>query len=108
MTEYLIEEFEERLKKALALIKAYGINYERIGLFGSYARGDCNGSSDIDLALVVIEKPDRAISGSLREDCELLGVDIVFVTPQFLKNGATRFAKKLRRDWRELNEKQLL
>ncbi len=105
MTNYLEEAFANRLQRALEIIKNYDIKYETIGLFGSYARGEYNGRSDIDIALVVNNKPDRVISGCLREECESIGVDIVFITPDYLKNDNSRFAIKLRRDWRELNEK---
>lgn len=105
MTENLQLQFDCRLKKAIALIKSYNIEYQQLGIFGSYARGTFNGRSDIDICLVIQEKPSRDISGSLREDCELLGVDVVFVTPEYFHNNNSRFARKLRNDWRCLDEK---
>ena len=33
--------FAERQDKILHLIETSGIEYEEIGIFGSYARGDC-------------------------------------------------------------------
>ena len=44
MTAVLKRAFDERLKEAIALIKSYDIKYERIGVFGSYARGTFKGS----------------------------------------------------------------
>ena len=105
MTKYVEDIFQERLEKALSIIYSYDFEYLRIGLFGSFARKDYNGNSDIDIAIVVNEKPDRKISGSLRDDCEAIGVDVVFVTPEYLETDNSRFAIKLRRDWRELNAK---
>ena len=104
MTKYLENNFKARLHQALNLITDYGVEYQKIGLFGSYARGTCTGSSDIDLCLVVKEKPARKVSGSLREDCELIGVDVVFVTREYLDKDTSRFAEKLRRDWRDVDE----
>lgn len=102
MTANLQQSFQDRLNSALALIKEYGIRYNEAGIFGSYARGDFKGTSDIDICLVVDEHPPRRVSGALREDCELLKVDIVFVTPDYLNNSQDRFAKKLRRDYKKL------
>lgn len=104
MTEILKQAFDKRLQEALTLIKAFDIKYEKIGVFGSYARGTFKGTSDIDICLIVKEKPDRRISGELRELCELKGIDIVFVTPDYFENSQDRFAIKLRSDWRDLNE----
>lgn len=105
MTEQLQEQFENRLNKAITIIKSYDIMYNKLGVFGSYARGDYCGSSDIDICLIVSEKPNRKISGSLREDCELLGVDVIFVTQGYFDNDDSRFARKLRADWKCLDEK---
>lgn len=105
MTKILKQEFEERLKEAVTLINEYGICYEKIGVFGSYARETYKGTSDIDICLIVNKKPSRRISGELRELCEMKGVDIVFVTPDYFEHGSDRFAVKLRRDWREIHEK---
>ena len=105
MTAVLKRAFDERLKEAIALIKSYGIKYERIGVFGSYARGTFKGSSDIDICLVVTERPPRRISGELREICEMKGGDVDYVSPDNFENSSDRFAVQLRRDWRELDVK---
>lgn len=104
MTVYLENTFKGRLKQALQLIDSYNIDYQKIGIFGSYARNEYNSRSDIDLCLIVNSKPSRKISGSLREECELIGVDIVFVTQEYFESNTSRFAEKLRRDWRDINE----
>ena len=104
MTVYLENKFKRRLKQALQLIDSYNIEYQKIGVFGSYARNEYNSRSDIDLCLIVDFKPSRKISGSLREECELIGVDIVFVTQEYFESNTSRFAEKLRRDWRDINE----
>ena len=63
------------------MIKSYNITFIEIGVFGSYARNDFKASSDIDFCIITESRPDRRTSGSLREDAELLGADIVYVTP---------------------------
>ena len=104
MTEMLKQAFDKRLEDAIKLIKDFNIEYEKIGVFGSYARGTFKGSSDIDICLVVEKKPPRWVSGELRELCEMKGVDVVFVTSDYFENSQDRFAIKLRSDWREINE----
>ena len=104
MTEMLKQAFDKRMEDAIKLIKDFNIEYEKIGVFGSYARGTFKGSSDIDICLVVEKKPPRWESGELRELCEMKGVDVVFVTPDYFENSQDRFAIKLRSDWREINE----
>lgn len=103
MTKYLEEEFKIRLHNVIECIKSYDIEYLEIGIFGSYAKGEATGRSDIDICLVVTEKPPRQITGALRCDAEELGADVVFVTREYLE-GDTTFAKNLRRDWRSIDE----
>ena len=45
--------FAERQDKILHLIETSGIEYAEIGIFGSYARGDCKTKSDIDFIVIV-------------------------------------------------------
>lgn len=103
MTKYLEREFRDRLDKILVCIKDSNIEYVRLGIFGSYARGTANGCSDIDVCVVVNEKPPRRVSGVLRCDAEDLGVDIIFVTEKYLNEDTSLFAKNLRRDWRDVD-----
>lgn len=108
MTEILKKSFEDRLQKAVQLISSANFQYLKIGIFGSYARGTATGSSDIDIAIIVNERPDRHISGPLREECEILGVDVVFMTMDYFQNDDSLFATEVRKDWREIDEKRLL
>ncbi len=94
--------FSKRLEEALALIKNYDLHYEEIGLFGSYARNSYKSTSDIDICVITDKKPERRISGSLREEAELLHVDIVFVTREYFINSLEPFAKQLRADYRRI------
>lgn len=105
MTKILQEIFDRRLQEAVTLIKSFNINYEALVIFGSYARNEFKGSSDIDLCMIIKERPSRRVSGELRELLEIKGVDLVFVTPEYFQDSNDRFAVNLRNDWRELNEK---
>lgn len=96
------DSFAERLSKVLHLIKEYDIDYEEIGIFGSYARGDYKITSDIDFCIIANNRPNRVISGSLREDAELLGADIVYVTREYFDKDASVFAENLRKEYRRL------
>ena len=96
------EWFRKQLQKAVDLIQDYEIEYEEIGVFGSYARNEYKATSDIDLCIITEQKPDRHISGSLREEAELLHVDIVFVTMDYFEHSTEPFAQQLRRDYRRV------
>lgn len=94
--------FQERQAAVLHLIETSGISFLEAGIFGSYARNDYKSTSDIDFCIITETKPDRRTSGSLREEADMLGADIIFVTPDYFQNNNTEFAFKLRRDYRRL------
>ena len=96
------EHFLQRKKKVIDLIKSFNLQYEEIGIFGSYARGDYKSTSDIDFCIVTQERPESFISGALREEAELLKADIVFVSPEFFNTSTSNFAKHLRKDYRRV------
>lgn len=94
--------FKDREQKAIDLIKKSDIQYVKIGIFGSYARKEYKTSSDIDICVIVNKKPSRQTMGSLREDTDLIGVDLTFVTPEYFNTDDSNFAKQLRRDFAEV------
>ena len=96
------KSFEERKEKVSRLIKNSGINYNKFGIFGSYARNDYTASSDIDFCLIVDEKPSRYLTGSLWEDADLLGADITIVSSDYFNHSDSQFARQLRRDFMEV------
>lgn len=106
MTAILQRKFQDRLVEAMDLIRNYEIDYLELGVFGSYARKEFSGTSDIDICIVVEEKPPRNVSGALREECELIGVDIVFVTKEYFDTSQDRFARKLRKDYQRYEEEK--
>lgn len=94
--------FEERLKSVLHLFDLYKFNYAEVGIFGSYARGDYNSLSDLDICFIAENRPDRYLTGQLRCDAEELGADIIFVSPDYFKKDDSLFACNLRKDYRRL------
>ena len=102
VSDAVVKVFEERMQKVLALIAEYNIEFEEIGIFGSYARGDYKITSDIDFCIITPNRPGRRVSGSLREDAELEGGDIIYVTRGYFNNDHSVFAKNLRKDYRRL------
>ena len=102
MTAILQHKFQKRLEKAIQIIDDYNITRSEMGIFGSYARNEYKGTSDIDICIIVKNKPSRGVSGSLREECELIGVDITFITEDYFNNSQDRFAKKLRKDYKKI------
>ena len=103
VSQAVMENFKEREQRVLALIQESGISYQMVGVFGSYARGEYKGGSDIDFCIVTDERPPRQISGSLREDADLLGADVIFVTEEYFKEDTSEFARNLRRDFIRLD-----
>lgn len=96
------DAFERRLQSCINLIHDYGIRYKEIGIFGSYARNNYKATSDIDICIVTDHRPDMMTSGSLREELELMGADLVWVSSESFLNSNTNFMKKLRRDYRRI------
>lgn len=102
VTDNVKKDFEYRFTQVLWLITNYNISYEEIGIFGSYARGDYKGLSDIDFCIITANKPDRVTSGSLREDADMLKADIIYVTREYFDKDVSKFAINLRRDYRRI------
>ena len=44
--------FDDRKEKAIEIIRDSGVQYEKVGVFGSYARGEFKTSSDIDFCII--------------------------------------------------------
>lgn len=102
VTEKVNSNFKKRLEYTIEMIKKYKVEYIEIGVFGSYAREEHKSTSDIDVCIIANEKPNRYISGELREEAELQRVDIVFVTKEYFENSIEPFAVQLRRDYRKI------
>lgn len=102
VTQNVAEEMAERLKNCLARIQKYNLDYDEIGIFGSYARGEYKSTSDIDICIIIKNRPSHRISGNLRDDLEELRADLVWVTPESFKNSDTVFMSNLRRDYRRI------
>lgn len=97
--------FAERQHQVLRLIENSGIDYEEIGIFGSYARGDCKTTSDIDFLVIVKEQPDRYLSGELREKAAELDADIVYMTRDYFNHNNRLFTSCVRRDYQCLKSR---
>lgn len=102
VTENVKQDFLQRKEKIIALIQEYNVGYKEVGIFGSFARNDYKATSDIDFCIITEHRPDRRVSGALREDAEILKADIIFVTPVYFETDDSEFAKQLRRDYRRI------
>ena len=100
--ELLERGFEERLNKALGIIKASGYPYLEIGVFGSYSRGDFNGLSDIDLVAIVDEIPPRRQTAELRSDLDEIKCDFAVLLKSSLDSPKTVFASAVKRNYRRV------
>ena len=85
---------KQRLKACEKDIRRLGIR--QLGIFGSYARGDQDQKSDLDLAAEFVETP--SLLGLIRAErylSERIGVKVDLVNRKGLK---PRFSKAIRRD----------
>lgn len=95
VTAKVAQIFKERELTVLKLIQDSGIQFDEVGVFGSYARGEYKGSSDIDFCIITDRRPCRAVSGALREEAELLGADLIFMTPDSFREGDSQITKNM-------------
>lgn len=102
VSDAVYNDFNSRKEKVLTLIQESGISYLQVGVFGSYARDEYKSNSDLDFCIITEHRPSRIVSGELREEAELLGADIIYVTPDYFEHDSSPFAHHLRRDYRRL------
>lgn len=103
MLDILRKQFMEKQDRVMKLIDSYADKYNLdwpdVCVFGSFARDEATGRSDLDIAIIA-EKPDSIISGNLREEADILGADIVFITKENFLNGTGLLSRTMRRDSR--------
>lgn len=101
MLDILRKQFLELQDKVMELIDSYdskyNLDWHDVCVFGSFARDEATGSSDLNIAIIA-EKPDPTISGSLRCDADYLNTSIVFITKESLLNGTSLLSRTMRRD----------
>lgn len=101
---YTIDEIAERIRP---VVKKYGIL--RVYLFGSYARGDANDESDVDLLVDtkgVAHKPFW-LGGLYGDLCEALNKEVDMITINTLEEchndpSDRRFAEEVELDKKEI------
>ena len=83
--------------KNIILSHLKGFNPIKVGIFGSFARGDNNKGSDIDILVEFKESPSLLTLIKLENDLsEILGVKVDLVTTGALKNK--RIKKSIKKD----------
>ena len=95
--------FNRRLCELIEFIDSYDLNYEEIGVFGSYARGQYKANSDIDIC-VIGEQPERGILADIRCGAEERKADVVFVSREYFEHSDALMAKNIRRDFRRVRK----
>lgn len=101
VTEAVAEHFANRVTQMMNIIKSSDLSFIQGGIFGSYARGDYRSTSDIDFCIIT-DETNRYLLGFLRDEAEGLGIDLIFVTPDYYATDTSNFAKHLRKDFRRL------
>lgn len=104
VSETVSNAFKERERRAVKLIKESGISFAKCGIFGSYARGDYTSLSDIDFCIISDVQPKRHLIGALREELDMIDVDITVVSSEYFYNDTSPFARQLRRDFVEVKD----
>ena len=92
----------QRLANAIDIIKLSGVEYLEFGLFGSVARGDYNGCSDMDIAIVTEHPMVSESFTNLRLELENIGCDVANITEEHLNNPITAFHKNVNREYRRV------
>jgi hypothetical protein len=83
--------------KNIILSRLKGFDPIKVGIFGSYARGDNKKGSDIDILVEFKEAPSLLTLIKLENDLtEILGVKVDLVTTGALKNK--RIKKSIKKD----------
>jgi len=95
-------EMEKRVKDAVQVIASSGLDYEEIGVFGSYARDEYTALSDVDIC-VITSCTNRRTLAFIRDEFDERKYDILFVTREGFATGESRLYKNLRRDYRRVS-----
>lgn len=83
--------------KNIILSHLKGFNPIKVGIFGSFARGDNKKGSDIDILVEFKESPSLLTLIKLENDLsEILGIKVDLVTTGALKNK--RIKKSIKKD----------
>ena len=83
--------------KNIILSHLKGFNPVKVGIFGSFARGDNKKGSDIDILVEFKEAPSLLTLIKLENDLsEILGIKVDLVTTGALKNK--RIKKSIKKD----------
>jgi predicted nucleotidyltransferase len=101
-------DFEERLLKGCEIIKDSGLKYERVGIFGSYARCEYKASSDIDFVVVTSRNPNRSTLATIKDKLDLIGCDITLLSTESFNDESNIFVKSVKRDYKEIYNAELL
>lgn len=96
-------KFINILMKAFDIIRESEIEYEKFGVFGSFARNEITRNSDIDFVLIVKELPKRMDIAILRDKFDDIGCDIAFILSSSFSNPVTAFEKNVVKDFKEIN-----
>lgn len=92
------EKFHQRESQALQLIKDSGLKFLEVGVFGSYARCEYTGRSDIDVIMILEDIMRNDTTISLRSALDDIKVQLVYETIDVFEDKGF-FARQVQRDY---------
>lgn len=98
----VVEQFNNRLQDAVTMIKESNIPYVKLGVFGSYARGEYSSRSDLDICMICDPLPARMQVSELLCNLIDIKVDLTVMSLDRFTNEDSRFMSALRRDFKEV------
>ncbi len=88
--------------QGVKIIEEADFRYVEYGLFGSVARGDFDGTSDVDFVMIVDEIPDSTKIAITRSKLEEIKCDFAVLLKSHFDMPNSVFEKAVKRDYRRL------
>ena len=96
----------EKLTDAIQIIDSCNLDYIEYGLFGSVARSEYNGRSDIDIVFIVNELITSKEFAALAGDLESLHCDIAQILLENFNNPKNTFHRNIAKDYKRIKSRE--
>lgn len=92
----------EKLIGIIEVIDSCNLDYIEYGLFGSVARSEYNGCSDVDIVFIVNKLIPSKEFASLAGDLESLHCDVAQILLENFNNPKNAFHRNIAKDYRRI------